>query len=285
LIERLFRNRVGPQFPTVLYRLALDLFAFVQHWEPPAVSPCARGRLFESILYRYCRARRLTLTETAGSQTIRRVNSASGFNHESDAVIATPELTVHLELKHLGQELGKNELMVFSQKGLDYLASDNASFRSKPLYRVIVSGSPLKPEARRFAIQWGILAVEPDRLPLLLLHWLTGRQVPYLNGVDEQTKDAIWREWPNLFTPLQERVCRLAGALGSGMEIVSSHRIEMVLNHQREAGDYYWQALEEDEPTWLEDRYEGLHRELDLDNVACERPAVGVLNVAPARKV
>jgi hypothetical protein len=69
------------------------------------------------------------------------------------------------------------------------------------------------------------------------------------------------------------------------MEIVSSHRIEMVLNHQREAGDYYWQALEEDEPTWLEDRYDVLHRELDLDNVACEHPAVGVLNVAPARKV
>ena len=61
-------------------------------------------------------ARRLTLTETAGSLTLRRVASASGFRHESDGVIATPDSTVHLELKHLSEDRGKNELLVFNQK-------------------------------------------------------------------------------------------------------------------------------------------------------------------------
>ena len=250
----------------MLYDLAIDMFAIVQHWEPPAIPASDRGRLFESVLYRYCRARRLTLTETAGSRTVRRVASASGFQHESDGVIATPDVTVHLELKHLSEELGKNELLVFNQKGLDYLVADSASFRSKPLYRVVVSGSPLKPEARRFAVQWGILAIEPDRMPLLVLHWLVGRHVPHLDWVDEQTQGTIWREVPQLVTPLQERVSRLSGALGGEMEIVSSHRIERAMEHQREAGDYYWMALEEDNPAWLEEKYDGLHRELDLDD-------------------
>lgn len=266
MIAPVFRKREGLEFPLLLYNLAIDLFSIVQHWEPPAVPPPVRGRLFESVLYRYCRARRLTLTETAGSRTIRRVNSASGFHHESDGVISTPDFTVHMELKHLSEELEKNELMIFNQKGLDFLAADNASFRSKPLYRVIVSGTPLRPEARKFAIQWGILAIEPDRLPLLSIHWLAGRQVPHLDRVDEQTQNAIWREVPHLVTSLQERVSRLSESFSGGAEIVSGHSIERAMERQREAGDCYWMALDEENPTWLEDKYDRLHRELDLDN-------------------
>lgn len=268
MIAPLFRNREGREFPALLYGLAIDMFALVQHWKPPAIPASERGRLFEAVLYRYCRARRLSLTETAGSRTLRHVAAASGFRHESDGVIAAPEFTVHLELKHLSEELDKNELLVFNQKGLDFLAADNASLRSKPLYRVIVSGSALKPEARRFAVQWGILAIEPDRLPLLALHWLAGRHVPHLYNVDEQTQDRIWREIPHLVAPLQNRVSRLSRVLDGAAEIVSGYRIEKAMEHQRIAGDYYWMALEEEEPTWLEERYDGLHIELDLDNGA-----------------
>ncbi|MSR55680.1 MAG: hypothetical protein EXS09_20725 [Gemmataceae bacterium] len=265
-----YRAKSEFKMPT-LDRLAKEGMRFTDAHTPSAVCTPTRyglltGRLFESVLYRYCRARRLTLTETAGSRTIRRVPSASGFRHESDGVIATPDLTVHLELKHLSGELGKNDLLIFNQKGMDFLAADNASFRSKPLYRVIVSGSKLTPEARRFAVQWGILAIEPDRLPLLALHWLAGRNVPHLDEVDEPTQEEIWREIPHLVTPLQKRINRLSGALGGGMEIVGSHRIEKAMTYQREAGDYYWMALEEEDPTWLTDKYDGLHRELDLDS-------------------
>jgi hypothetical protein len=267
MIAPLFRSREGSHYPAFFYRLAMDMFAIVQHWEPPTIPASDRGRLFESVLYRYCRARRLTLTETAGSRTVRRVSSASGFRHESDGVIAAPELTVHLELKHLSEELGKNELLVFNQKGFDYLAADSASFRAKPLYRVIVSGSPLKPEARRFAVQWGILAIEPDRLPLIALHWLAGRRVPHLEHVDDETQKAIWKDVPTLVTSLQDRVARLWGAFGGDAELISTHRVERALQQQREAGDYYWMALEKDNPCWLEEKYDGLHTELGLDDV------------------
>ena len=59
----LFRSREGTEFPIFLYDLALDMFAVVQHWEPPAVPAYERGRLFESVLYRYCHTKKLHLTE------------------------------------------------------------------------------------------------------------------------------------------------------------------------------------------------------------------------------
>lgn len=37
MIAPLFRVREGPEFPAFLYELAIDMFAVVQHWEPPAV--------------------------------------------------------------------------------------------------------------------------------------------------------------------------------------------------------------------------------------------------------
>jgi hypothetical protein len=117
MITSLLSNKEGTQFPAVLCSLALDMFAIVQHWDASARKGAERGREFESILYRYCRARRLTLTERAGSRTLRGQASASGFGHESDGVIATPDLTVHLELKYLTGELGKNDLLHFQPEG------------------------------------------------------------------------------------------------------------------------------------------------------------------------
>jgi hypothetical protein len=268
VIATLFKSKQGTQFPAFLYGLTLDMFAVVEHWDPPSVSAIDRGRLFESFLYRYCAARRLTLTERAGSRTLRGCHAASGFGHESDGVIATPELTVHLELKHLGEELGKNELLVFNQKGLDFLAADDASLRKKPLYRVIVSATKLRPEARRFAVQWGILAVEPDILPLLVIHWLAGRHLKNLSGVSAETQDAIWSEVPHLVAPLQERMSRLCSLLEGSGELIGAHRTDRALNDlQRVAGDYYWMAVEEEQASWLEDRYDWLHRELCLDGL------------------
>jgi hypothetical protein len=76
----------------------------------------------------------------SGLQTIRIQFSASGFNHESDAVIARADLTVHLELKYLSQEVTKNDLVIFNQKGLDFLAGSNANLRRTAFYRVLLSG-------------------------------------------------------------------------------------------------------------------------------------------------
>ena len=59
------------------------------------------------------------------------------------AVIAASDLTVHLEAKHLRGEVSKNDLMVFNQKGLDYLLGGATQLRRRPLYRFFLSGSSL----------------------------------------------------------------------------------------------------------------------------------------------
>src|SRR5437868_1811323 len=161
----LLRSRDHWPFPWVLYELSLDMFAIVEHWNPSALSGPDRGRFFEEILYRYCSHKGWALSERAGAKTLYGKRPASRFLHEVDCVIDTPAAVIALELKHLTEELGKNELLIFNQKTLDVLASEGRELRSKPLYRIIVSGNLLSPAARRFALQWGILTIEPERLP------------------------------------------------------------------------------------------------------------------------
>jgi hypothetical protein len=253
----------GRPFPRFLCELVIDLFGVVEYWEPSLTGP-ARGRLFEGLLYRYCDHRGLTLSERAGSRSLRCERSASGFQHESDAVITTPECTVHLELKHLSQELGKNELMVFNQKGLDFLLADSPAVRRIPLHRVVVSGGPLTPSARRFALLWGIHIVEPERLPLLLLHQLARRAAA--TGVTSEEAQEICREVPALLVSLQDRLLRFASHLGTDGEIIARYRADRVLNKlQRISGDLYWMNQDEQDPGWLENRYEALVQVLGIE--------------------
>ena len=51
-----------------------------------------------------------------------------------------------------------------------------------------------------------------------------------------------------------------------GGEIVGSARIDRALHRlQREVGDAYWTAMDMQSPQWLEERYEILNRDLNLD--------------------
>jgi hypothetical protein len=266
MLENLFRRRKGRPYPQFLVELVADMFVLVQYWQPPPIPGCDRGRLFETIFYRYCDSRKLRLSERAGSRTLKGHASASGFLHESDAVLATPDVCVHVELKHLTGELGKNEFLVFNQKGLDFLFADNEIVRQCPLYRLVVSASLISPAARNFALQWGIIVVEPDRLPLLLIHHLSGHRVEGLAHVSAAQQDEIWREIPNLITPLQDRVRQLAASLDGQRKVLSRVRVERALyDLQRLAGDYYWNAIDHLEPLWLEQRFELLNKELNLD--------------------
>ena len=123
----------------------------------------ARGRALEQAFYRLCRFTGLRLTEQAGSRTLRGVSSASGLSHESDAVIVAADITVHVEMKSLFGEVPKHDLMLFNQKGMDFILADAPELRSRPCYRLFLTTSPVTPAARRFAAIWGIGLVERDR--------------------------------------------------------------------------------------------------------------------------
>jgi len=266
-VDNLFLRRNERYYPPWFYNLIADMFSIVQHWAPQA-SGAARGRLFEAVFQDYCDFKALRLTERPGARTLRHERSASGFSHESDAVIGLGDLTVHIELKYLSSPLGKNELLIFNQKGMDYLLGGSEWFRRVPLYRVVLSGHILTPEARRFAVQWGIVVVEPDRLPLLLLHDLAGRIVPGIRFVTDSVQDEIWSEIPLLLTPLQVKLRGFADLLSTGRRCMLDFQLDRSIDVlQRVAGDHYWMALDAHDPQWLERRYEALNSALSLDEL------------------
>jgi hypothetical protein len=250
-------QHVGRMHP-LIYRFALGCFALARYWEPGDLTGPQRGRAFEDALYRYCERSEIPLSERAGSRTVRGVGSASGFRHESDGVIAAAGVTLHLEAKHLALEVSKNDLLVFNQKGLDFLLSDDLQLRRVPFYRVFVSGTPLSSEARRLTLLWGIIAIEPDRLPLPLIHWLSGSSMPPAPGL-RYAMDRMWQEIPQIIVPLQERLRRATACLGDATEVVGRHRLDCV-SEILQVGDgaRIWAMLDKGDPSWLERVFENI---------------------------
>lgn len=249
----------GRLHPTI-YRLALGGFALARYWEAEDLRGPARGRAFEAALYHFCELYDLRLSERAGSCTFLGVRSASGLRHESDAVIAAPAVTIHVEVKHLAGQVSKDDLMLFNQKGLDFLMAGDPQICRRPLYRVFLSGSSLSREARKFAIAWGIAVVEPDWLPLPLLHWLVGSSLSP-SGI---RADRIWDEVPRLVLPLQERLTRLSTCLDRHDTCLAGHRMDVVLDFQEREGDDYWSSLDHHDPQWLERVYWDLMPQLSV---------------------
>jgi hypothetical protein len=247
-----FEIRTERRLHPVLYRAALGGFAFARLWEGATLRGAGRGRAFEAALYTLCERDHLCLNERAGSRTLCGTISASGLRHESDGVIGCADLILHVETKHLTEEVSKNDLMIFNQKGLDFVLTGDPRLRTRPLYRMFLSGRPLSREARRFSVLWGIITIEPDLMPLPILHWLAGST--FANGPQEQeTADRIWREIPVLAAPLQERIRRLPACLAAVEHAVSPARIEWALDElQGDLGDRWWRDLDGRDPFWLE---------------------------------
>jgi hypothetical protein len=268
VIDYIVRKRPDGAFPGFFTQLCLDMFAIVQYWQP-SLQGIERGRMFERLLHRYCEDREVRLTERAGSRTLDGERAASGFNHEQDAVIVSPSLAVHLELKHLSAPLSKNELLVFNQKGLDYLLGGSEYFRKRPLYRMLLSGHVLCPEARRFAHQWGICVIEPDWLPLPVLHYLTNCGMT-ARSVSNPIDEAAARQAVRIAVcPVQEQIGRFFDIVVGGDQPTSKEHESWILNIvQREWGDAYWMALDDlSGGHWLEERYDALEHELALNAV------------------
>ena len=254
----LFQTRsVGRLHPT-FYRAVLGAFALVCSWGADDFAGPARGRALEQAFYRLCAFGGLRLTERAGSRTLRGVRSASGLQHESDAVIGAADITLHVEMKSLFGDVPKNDLMLFNQKGIDFILSDAREIRSRPCYRLFLTTTPLSFKARRFAAIWGIAVVEPDRLPLAVLHWLVGSDLE-LGLPPLIDRDRAWIAIPKLLMPLQAQLRRVAMILDGTEQPIADGKIDTVLQRLLAVdGAAYWAALDRRDPFWLERVYENL---------------------------
>lgn len=254
----LFITRNAGRLHPVLYDVVLVTFALARLWDGAVLSGPERGRAFEAALYAFIEGRGMHLTERAGSRTLCDAASASGLRHESDAVIVATDIIIHVETKHLGHEVSKNDLMIFNQKGLDFMMSGATPIRTRPLYRIFLSGGSLSREARCFALLWGIIVVEPELLPLPVLHWLAGSS--FIDRSDRaRHAERVWRDVPVFVAPLQERVRRLPSCLEADLETLSRSRIERCLEDlQSSYGDCWWRELDFVDPCWLETIYDEL---------------------------
>jgi hypothetical protein len=268
-----FEIRVEGRLHPLLYRAVLGSFALVRFWDGTALAGPARGRAFEAALYDLCDGANFALSERAGSRTLCGASSASGLHHESDAVIATSDVIIHIETKHLTEEASKSCLLEFNQKGLDFVLSGALALQRRPVYRMLVSGGTLSREARRFAALWGIITVEPELLPMPLLHWLAGSTFPSWPGA-QRSVDRIWREVPAIVVPLQERLKRLPLCLLDHASIIAPLRIDAALDDiQEQEGNRYWRTLDTLDPYWLERIYAVLAKHSLPDDIG--RDGVG----------
>lgn len=165
-------------FPFLLPSNILDVVARAYAVvEVDGLSGCGpeRGRNFQTLFYEICDRRGVKLSERAGSRTLAEQRCASGLGHEVDAATCAVNRVTQWELKHLTLPLPKEDLLCFNQKGLDFLYGSSPFFAKVPLFRFLLSGSNVRQECRYFSVLWGIMVIEPGRLPLPLIYEAVAR--------------------------------------------------------------------------------------------------------------
>jgi len=223
-----------------------------------------RGRQFENVFYKLCGRRGLHLCERAGSRTLAEQRSASGFMHEVDAATRSIRCITDWELKHLSSPLEKKELLVFHGKALDFLMGSTLGIARIPLFRFLLSGNSLRDECRYFAALWGIVIIEPLRLPLPLLYEAVARGaasvLPAADCAIVRTRVA----WA--CRSLQSAVIELAGVCGGRPGVTNngtaSRACRAVVDAQEQIGADVQGYLDEHFPDWLDDVADEVWREV-----------------------
>lgn len=224
----------------------------------------ARGRSFERVFYSLCERCQLQLSEKAGSRTLAGQPSASGLAHEVDGATRAAGYLTHWELKNLSAPLEKNELLIFNSKSLDFLQGHERRAAGLPLHRFLLSGGTVPDGCRRFASLWGIMVIEPLRLPFPLLREAAARGgVDALNSAEMQAVQdfAAWA-CRSTQAVLQELARWSAGATTPLPLLANSMRLRAIeaLDVQEQIGRTLLDWLDEVYPDWVDETAEDTWR-------------------------
>ena len=96
------------------------------------------------------------------------LDTASGTLHEVDIVAKTGGLTAVVELKNLGNRPGKNDIIVFFAKIVDYLLA-NPYLASEEICLTFMSSNSFEPRGLAACLGLGIHPVASDLRPLPIL--------------------------------------------------------------------------------------------------------------------
>lgn len=151
-------------FRSFFYR---DLYILVRDFKVPKFTQeSQKGYWFEKRIIQYFKSdNRYDVQGITGDMQLMGVSAASGLRHETDLLIETNDKLFLFELK-CRNNVAKNDLLIFNQKGLDYWIKFIQLDEVRPLYRVFVSKTKLEHPLKEFAYMWNIILVEPDLLPI-----------------------------------------------------------------------------------------------------------------------
>ena len=178
--------------------------------------------------------------------------------HEVDGATKAPSCSTHWELKHLTSEVPKNELLVFNAKTLDFLHGSPSAVARIPIFRFLLTGSNVRNDCRRYAVLWGIMVIEPERLALPLMYEALAR-----GGADaiRPSEAEVTRQrsrWG--CRPVQQALAELTSWVGpSEMQVTDlplARRISETLDLQEQVGPHLSDYLDEAAPDWVDEAAE-----------------------------
>ena len=215
-----------------------------------------RGRRFERLFYSLCDRRGIHLSERAGSVSLGEHSSASGLRHEVDGATRAVDCITHWELKHLTTKLEKNELLIFNNKGLDYLQGYSGFYAKIPMLRFLLSGNNIRDDCRLFAVLWGISVIEPSRIPLLLIYEAVARGVA--QGLSQADVSAVKDLVVWCCRPLQRVITELSSWCDGSEQTVrcgplAVRSAKASLDLQEQIGLEIMDSLDEQFPEWLDE--------------------------------
>jgi hypothetical protein len=133
-----------------------------------AAGEAGDGRAFERRVERHLAATGVRAVEVFSGVHWLGSHSLSGLYHQIDATASTRDAVVIGEWKAYRGSIPKNDLLRFKAATDDYWLQLH-SYASAPVIRVFGGTGQASPALRRYAAQWGICLITPDRWPAPLL--------------------------------------------------------------------------------------------------------------------
>jgi hypothetical protein len=235
-----FQGLVPPRLLTLIAKSYVLVSTEMQARGPAA------GRLLESAFYRLSERSGMQLCDSAGSRSLFKFKSSSGYNHEIDGSISERAGMSVWELKHLSGLVPKNDLLIFNSKTLDYYQSFDSLYSAIPLYRFLLTTSDVDAECRHYGACGGIIVVDPHLLPIPLLHEAVGRGMTTL-PFNEALRAVEALRWT--CRPLQEVVRELCHRPAPGIHH-PSRPARMAINLQMRLSEMVLDRLHQEYPDW-----------------------------------
>jgi hypothetical protein len=151
---------------TSLVALIRDLFCAAN--AHLAAGEAGDGRAFERRVERLLAASGVRPVEAFSGIRLLDSHSLSGLYHQIDATGRTREAVVIGEWKAYRNSIPKNDLLRFKAATDDYWLRQHP-YATAPVIRIFGGTGYVSPALRRYAAQWGICLITPDRWPAPVL--------------------------------------------------------------------------------------------------------------------